>query len=93
MFRVGGQVQPQGGAHAVVLQRDADQTLVWPVAQAVPDQADQVSPSGPRAGRAVSMSRDETQKIRKWAAENGYNPSPRGRISQAIERGYDAAQG
>ena len=50
-------------------------------------------PTGPRAGRAPSMSRDETQKVRKWAAENGYNPSPRGRISQAIERAYDAAQG
>lgn len=49
--------------------------------------------TGPRTGRAPSMSRDETQKIRKWAAENGYNPSPRGRISQAIERAYDAAQG
>lgn len=48
--------------------------------------------SGPRAGR-VSMSRDETQKIRKWARENGYNPSPRGRISQTIKQAYDAAQG
>ncbi len=50
-------------------------------------------PSGPSAGRAVSMSREETQKIRNWATENGYNPSPRGRISQVIKQAYDAAQG
>ena len=48
--------------------------------------------SGPTAGRAVLMSREETQQIRNWATENGYNPSPRGRISQAIRRAYAAAQ-
>jgi hypothetical protein len=50
-------------------------------------------PAGPRASRAVSLSREETQKVRKWATENGYNPSPRGRISQVIKQAYDAAQG
>jgi hypothetical protein len=50
-------------------------------------------PSGLTAGRAVSMSREETQKIRNWATENGYNPSPRGRISQVIKQAYNAAQG
>jgi hypothetical protein len=39
------------------------------------------------------MSREETQKIRNWATENGYNPSPRGRISQIIKQAYDAAKG
>ena len=39
------------------------------------------------------MSLEETQKIRKWATENGNNPSPRGRISQVIKQAYDAAQG
>jgi hypothetical protein len=35
--------------------------------------------------------REETQKIRNWATENGYNSSPRGRISQATKQAYDAA--
>jgi hypothetical protein len=48
-------------------------------------------PSSERAGRAVSMSRDETQKIRKWATDNGYNTNPRGRISQTIKQACDAA--
>ena len=50
-------------------------------------------PSDTRGGRAEATGRGETQKIRNWAAENGYNPSPRGRISQAIKQAYDAAQG
>jgi hypothetical protein len=50
-------------------------------------------PSGPTAARAVSMGREETQKIRNWATENGYSPSPRGSISQVIKQAYDAAQG
>lgn len=48
--------------------------------------------SGPAAGRAVSMSREEAQQIRSWATENGYNPSPRGLINQAIGQAYAAAQ-
>ena len=32
--------------------------------------------SGPTAGRVMSMSRGETEQIRSWATENGYNPSP-----------------
>jgi hypothetical protein len=50
-------------------------------------------PSGTSGGRTLAMGREETQKIRNWAAENGYNPSPRGRISQAIKQAYDAVQG
>ena len=50
-------------------------------------------PSGSRAGHAMSMSREVTQKVRDRAAENGYNSSPRGRISQVIKLAYDAAQG
>lgn len=50
-------------------------------------------PSGTGGGRTPEMGREETQKIRKWAAENGYNPSPHGRISQPIKQAYAAAQG
>jgi hypothetical protein len=50
------------------------------------------SPSGTRSGRSSATGREETQTIRNWAAENGYNPSPRGRISQVIKQAYDAAQ-
>lgn len=50
-------------------------------------------PTGRRSGGAVSISREETRRIREWAMKNGYNPSPRGRISQAIKQAYDAAKG
>ena len=50
-------------------------------------------PPGTSGGRTPAMGSEETQKIRKWAAENGYNPSPRGQISQAIKQAYNAAQG
>lgn len=49
-------------------------------------------PSRPPSGRVVQMSREETQKVRTWATENGYSPSSRGRISQVIKQAYDAAQ-
>ena len=48
--------------------------------------------AGPKANRAVSLSREETQKVRRWASENGYNPSPRGRISQVIKQAYEPAR-
>ncbi|BBE24512.1 hypothetical protein MN0502_33950 (plasmid) [Arthrobacter sp. MN05-02] len=35
--------------------------------------------------------REETQKIRQWAQENGHNPSSRGRITQAIVDAYNNA--
>jgi hypothetical protein len=36
MFRTGGQVQPQGGSHTVVLQRDAHEAFPWPVSKLWP---------------------------------------------------------
>ena len=35
--------------------------------------------------------REDTQQIRKWAQDNGYNPSTRGRITQSILDAYTAA--
>lgn len=36
--------------------------------------------------------REETQQIRAWAQENGYNPSSRGRINKTIIDAYNEAQ-
>ena len=36
--------------------------------------------------------REDTQQIRQWAQENGYNPSSRGRITQSIIDAYNEAQ-
>ena len=47
-----------------------------------------------RAGsqqRSKISSRDETHRIREWAAKNGYSPSSRGRISKVIVEAYQAA--
>ncbi|MET4097077.1 Lsr2 family protein [Arthrobacter sp. UYCu712] len=46
---------------------------------------------GSRSTRAVSSSREETQRIREWAMANGYSPNSRGRISQDIKKAYDDA--
>ncbi|BBE21315.1 Lsr2 family protein [Arthrobacter sp. MN05-02] len=35
--------------------------------------------------------REETQKIRQWAQDNGHNPSSRGRITQTIIDAYNQA--
>ncbi|MEG9250344.1 Lsr2 family protein [Arthrobacter sp. Soc17.1.1.1] len=35
--------------------------------------------------------REEVQRIRQWAEENGHNPSSRGRVSQSIVDAYNAA--
>lgn len=35
---------------------------------------------------------EDTQLIRQWAQNNGYNPSSRGRISQSIVDAYNEAQ-
>jgi hypothetical protein len=40
------------------------------------------------AGRAK---REDTQQIRQWARDNGYNPSSRGRITQSIIDAYNEA--
>ncbi|KNC19034.1 nucleoid-associated protein Lsr2 [Arthrobacter sp. RIT-PI-e] len=36
-------------------------------------------------------SKEETQAIRQWAQDNGYNPSTRGRITQSIIDAYNQA--
>lgn len=36
--------------------------------------------------------REDTQQIRKWAQENGYNPSSRGRITQSIIDAYNESR-
>ncbi len=36
--------------------------------------------------------REETQRIRQWAKDNGHNPSSRGRINQTIVDAYNDAQ-
>ncbi|MHA7145403.1 histone-like nucleoid-structuring protein Lsr2 [Arthrobacter sp. TmT3-37] len=35
--------------------------------------------------------REDTQQIRQWAQDNGYNPSSRGRITQSIIDAYNQA--
>ncbi|MHA7241391.1 histone-like nucleoid-structuring protein Lsr2 [Arthrobacter sp. TMS1-12-1] len=35
--------------------------------------------------------RENTQQIRQWAQDNGYNPSSRGRINQSIVDAYNEA--
>lgn len=42
-------------------------------------------------GGATSASRNELQKIREWAKENGYKVSDRGRISKEVMEAYAAA--
>ncbi len=43
--------------------------------------------AAPGTGRA---SRDENQKIREWAAKNGYEVSERGRIPSSIVEAYQS---
>lgn len=49
------------------------------------NQGDQRSTSTSRSKR------ENTQQIRQWAQENGYNPSSRGRITQSIVDAYNEA--
>ena len=52
----------------------------------------QSSQGGQSSSSAPSKSkREETQKIRQWAQDNGHNPSSRGRITQAIVDAYNEA--
>lgn len=46
------------------------------------------SNSSASSGRAK---REDTQQIRQWAQDNGYNPSSRGRITQSIIDAYTEA--
>ncbi|MUK02812.1 Lsr2 family protein [Vibrio cholerae] len=46
---------------------------------------------GQRGSSTSRTKRDEVQKIRQWAQDNGHNPSSRGRISQSIVDAYNQA--
>ena len=48
----------------------------------------QASSNSTSTGRAK---RENTQEIRQWAQDNGYNPSSRGRITQSIIDAYNEA--
>ena len=56
-------------------------------AAAEPSREDEREPAGSVPGR-----REELQRIRQWAQDNGYNPSTRGRITQSIIDAYNEAQ-
>ena len=47
--------------------------------------------SGQRGNSTSRTKRDEVQKIRQWAQDNGHNPSSRGRVSQSIVDAYNEA--
>ncbi|WP_394250503.1 histone-like nucleoid-structuring protein Lsr2 [Arthrobacter pityocampae] len=47
--------------------------------------------SGQKSASSRSK-REDTQQIRKWAQENGYNPSSRGRITQSIIDAYNESR-
>ena len=57
------------------------------------------TPLHPRRGRAVRrtavkaepVGKEQTQAIREWARNNGYEVSDRGRISAAIQKAFDEA--
>lgn len=49
------------------------------------------SGSGQKASSSRSK-REDTQQIRQWAQENGYNPSSRGRITQSIIDAYNESR-
>lgn len=54
--------------------------------------ARKVSSRGVRgSGTAQRSNPDELAKIREWAAANGHDVAPRGRISQAVKDAYEAA--
>lgn len=44
-----------------------------------------------RSAPAEQSNREDTQQIRQWARQNGYNPSSKGRITQSILDAYYAA--
>lgn len=47
---------------------------------------------GQQATSTSRSKREDTQQIRQWANDNGYNPSSRGRITQSIVDAYNEAQ-
>ncbi|MEC5200388.1 hypothetical protein RCH21_002634 [Arthrobacter sp. PL16] len=46
---------------------------------------------GQRGTSTSRVKRDEVQKIRLWAQDNGRNPNSRGRVSQSIVDAYNQA--
>lgn len=53
------------------------------------------SGSGKASNQKTSASRskrEDTQQIRQWAQDNGYNPSSRGRITQSIIDAYNESR-
>jgi hypothetical protein len=50
------------------------------------------SQEGQRTEPGNRSKRENTQAIRQWAQENGYNPSARGRIPQSTVDAYSEAQ-
>lgn len=47
---------------------------------------------GQKATVSASSKRGDVQQIRRWAQENGHNPSSRGRLNQSIIDAYNEAQ-
>jgi hypothetical protein len=47
---------------------------------------------GQQSAPASRNKQENTQQIRQWAQDNGYNPSSRGRITQSIIDAYNEAQ-
>lgn len=47
--------------------------------------------TGTRRSSGSGRSKEELAEIRKWAGENGYEVSARGRIAQEIQDAFDAA--
>jgi hypothetical protein len=48
-------------------------------------------PRGTSTASKTTGDREELQKIRQWAQENGHNVNSRGRISSEIRNAYNAA--
>ena len=48
--------------------------------------------SGSQKSASSRSKREDTQQIRRWAQENGFNPSSRGRITQAIIDAYNESR-
>ena len=60
------------------------------------DAATVVRPQGRRPvprkqGKTAVTGREQTQAIRAWAAQNGFEVSERGRISAAVQEAFNAA--
>lgn len=59
------------------------------------DQGRKASSGKQQSGQKSASSRskrEDTQQIRKWAQDHGYNPSSRGRITQSIIDAYNESR-